>query len=106
MDLIELARMIDQNVVVVRARIPIIASSRGGDTDNERPEVKLSQSRVRHPFHALQVRGLRLSNLDIGGLVPDSAHLRLELVERHTVCSVFFQDSKGGWWSDSTTAGI
>jgi hypothetical protein len=92
-------------MVVVKACIPIIASSCRGDTDNERPKVKFPESRVGHPFNALQVRSLRLSNLNVGGLASDSAHLRLELVEHHIVQS-FSRKAKGWNGSDSTTAGI
>jgi hypothetical protein len=92
-------------MVVVKACIPIIASSCRGDTDNERPKVKFPESRVRHPFNALQVRSLRLSNLNVGGLASDSAHLRLELVEHHIDRS-FTRKAREGDGSESTIAGI
>jgi hypothetical protein len=105
MDLIELARITDQLVVVVRVHIPIVTGSCGGDADDKRPKVKFPETGVGHPFNTLQVRRLRLSNLNVGGLVPDSAHLRLELVEHHIDRS-FTRKAREGDGSESTIAGI
>jgi hypothetical protein len=61
--------------------LPIVASSRRSNTNEEAPEVQLPQTGIRPPVDSGQVGGCSLSSLNIGSILSNGTHLGRELCE-------------------------